>query len=341
MRLKNGENHLTQWDRHQILVFSEYPAGTEIHMWCDFFDNALKFELDSNREVVVPDILLQTSGMLRICVYVTNKYNTSYTEVRYLIPVKARPRPEDYVYTPEETKLWEQKLDKNLGENNAGKILTVDKNGDVTAVEMPVIDGPGENDISLGLSSAAVGDIIKVKAVDDNGTPTAWESAAMPVFNANKPWELINSVTLTKDDNTSLIVFDKNSAGNSYEYDELYFCYRNGTCYNPNTLTNVAYNARLFVNYSLPRNDVWVQITNYFVSNNQSGKSAWFLPYNKEADNLTETGNSFVLHPGGASMITGYGLQPGAKIGKYTSFGIQTAETACMFGTFYLLGRNR
>lgn len=163
----------------------------------------------------------------------------------------------------------------------------------------------------------------------------------MPVFNANKPWELINSVTLTKDDNTSLIVFDKNSTGNSYEYDELYFCYRNGTCYNPNTLTNVSYNAKLFVNYSLPRNDVWVQITNYFVGNNQSGKSAWFLPYNKEADNLTETGNSFVLHPGGASMITGYGLQPGARIGKYTSFGIQTAETACMFGTFYLLGRNR
>ena len=189
MRLKNGENHLTQWDRHQILVFSEYPAGTEIHMWCDFFDNALKFELDSNREVVVPDILLQTSGMLRICVYVTNEYSTSYTEVRYLIPVKARPRPEDYVYTPEETKLWERKLDKNLGENNAGKILTVDKNGDVTAVEMPVIDGPGENDISLGLSSAAVGDIIKVKAVDDNGTPTAWESAAMPDNEGN--WVLL------------------------------------------------------------------------------------------------------------------------------------------------------
>ena len=199
MRLKNGENHLTQWDRHQILVFSEYPAGTEIHMWCDFFDNALKFELDSNREVVVPDILLQTSGTLRICVYVTNKYNTSYTEVRYLIPVKARPRPEDYVYTPEETKLWEQKLDKNLGENNAGKILTVDKNGDVTAAEMPVIDGPGENDISLGLSSATVGDIIKVKAVDDNGTPTAWKSAAMPDNEEN--WVLLGEYDCSLEEN--------------------------------------------------------------------------------------------------------------------------------------------
>lgn len=340
MRLKNGENHLTQWDRHQVLVFTEYPPGTELHMWCDFFDgNALKFYTDDNREVVVPDVLLQVSGSLRVCVFAT-KYGVSYTQVRYIVPVEARPRPDDYVYTPEETKLWQQKLDKNLGADNAGKILIIDKNGDITVDKMPSGSG-AETDISLGISSAAVGDIIKVKAVDDNGTPTAWESSVMPIFGGNKPWELINTISLTKDDNTSLMYIDKDSAGNSYEYDELYFCYKTGACYNPNTSVNVSYNAKLFVNYNSPRSDVWVQITNYFVSNNQSGKSVWFLPYNKEADNLTGAGNSFVLHPGGASLISGYGLQPGPKIGKYTSFGIQTADTACMFGTFYLFGRNR
>ena len=226
MRLKNGENHLTQWDRHQILVFSEYPAGTEIHMWCDFFDNALKFELDSNREVVVPDILLQTSGMLRICVYVTNEYSTSYTEVRYLIPVKARPRPEDYVYTPEETKLWERKLDKNLGENNAGKILTVDKNGDVTAVEMPVIDGPGENNISLGLSSATVGDIIKVKAVDDNGTPTAWESAAMP-DNSKENWVTLGEYDMSLAENQVARIYITKYNGSAFRFKKLAVIFNN------------------------------------------------------------------------------------------------------------------
>ena len=34
----------------------------------------------------------------------------------------------------------------------------------------------GARDISLGITSAAVGDIIKVKAVDANGKPTAWEN---------------------------------------------------------------------------------------------------------------------------------------------------------------------
>lgn len=99
MRLKNGENHLTQWDRHRVLVFTEYPPGTELHMWCDFFDgNALKFYTDDNREVVVPDVMLQVSGSLRVCVFVT-KYGVSYTQVRYIVPVEARPRPDDYVTT--------------------------------------------------------------------------------------------------------------------------------------------------------------------------------------------------------------------------------------------------
>ena len=35
-------------------------------------------------------------------------------------------------------------------------------------------------DISLGLTSASVGQIIKVKAVDESGKPTAWEAADMP-----------------------------------------------------------------------------------------------------------------------------------------------------------------
>lgn len=34
----------------------------------------------------------------------------------------------------------------------------------------------GATDISLGITSAAVGDIVKVKAVDDGGKPTEWEA---------------------------------------------------------------------------------------------------------------------------------------------------------------------
>ena len=40
--------------------------------------------------------------------------------------------------------------------------------------------GGSGTDISLGVTGASVGDIIKVKAVDDSGKPTAWEAAGLP-----------------------------------------------------------------------------------------------------------------------------------------------------------------
>lgn len=45
--------------------------------------------------------------------------------------------------------------------------------------------GGSGTDISLGVTGAAVGDIIKVKAVDANGKPTAWEAATAKLANPN------------------------------------------------------------------------------------------------------------------------------------------------------------
>lgn len=197
------------------------------------------------------------------------------------------------------------------------------------------------SDLSLGLTSATVGQIVKIKAIDENGKPTEWESAELPSFNGNKDWTLIRTVILTKSDETTFLLLNKDANGNTFAYDELYFCYKNGVGYNLNTSSTDSADAQLFVNADVARNDTQVHVAHYFVSNAQSGKSVWFLPINKEADNSTGVGNSFVLHPRGASMITGYGLQPGPKIGKYTSFGIQTSAPFCMVATFYLYGRNR
>ena len=47
----------------------------------------------------------------------------------------------------------------------------------------------GDTDISLGLTSAAVGQIIKVKAIDESGKPTAWEAANMPSGGGH--WETV------------------------------------------------------------------------------------------------------------------------------------------------------
>lgn len=66
----------------------------------------------------------------------------------------------------------EKKLDKNQGVANAGKILGIGEDGIVVPQDIPQ---GGDN--SLGITAAAVGQIIKVKSVDTTGKPTEWEAA--------------------------------------------------------------------------------------------------------------------------------------------------------------------
>ena len=57
----------------------------------------------------------------------------------------------------------------------------------------------GGTDISLGLTSASVGQTIKVKAVDASGKPTEWEAADMPSGGSGgDKWELIADVTISE-----------------------------------------------------------------------------------------------------------------------------------------------
>ena len=54
----------------------------------------------------------------------------------------------------------------------------------------------GGTDISLGLTAATVGQTIKVKAVDTDGKPTAWEAVDMA---GGETWEKIADIALTAD----------------------------------------------------------------------------------------------------------------------------------------------
>lgn len=74
----------------------------------------------------------------------------------------------------------------------------------------------GGTDISLGLTSATVGQTIKVKAIDESGKPTAWEAADMP-SGGGETWELINAIEIpdgTEETNALTISADKN--GNAF-----------------------------------------------------------------------------------------------------------------------------
>lgn len=89
------------------------------------------------------------------------------------------------------------------------------------SVEIPS-GGSGGTDISLGLTSATVGQTIKVKAVDESGKPTAWEAANMQ---SGGVWELITDVTLTEDGGAAnQFNLTRNDKGEDFEYRQCMVC---------------------------------------------------------------------------------------------------------------------
>lgn len=58
--------------------------------------------------------------------------------------------------------------------------------------------GDSGESLSLGMISAAVGQIAKISAVDANGVPTAWEPVDMPSGGGEKAWTKIIDATITE-----------------------------------------------------------------------------------------------------------------------------------------------
>ena len=250
-----GVDRLTQWDvGRQINVdkdvdmvhFSNRPYG---------YSKNVKV-MDGVADV--PDMFLTSCAPLRVWAYVGD-FEKGYTKIEKIYEVKPKNRPEDYIYTPEEVKTWE-KLQSEIGdlanletktkENIVAAINEAAKSGgesytlpQATAEALggvkadpataddtqPVrIDDSGKlvtaagsgSDISLGLTSAAVGQTIKVKAIDESGKPTAWEAAEMA-----GGWELITDITLTEDGGgAGILNVTRNDKGENFEYRQCMVC---------------------------------------------------------------------------------------------------------------------
>ena len=121
------------------------------------------------------------------------------------------------------------------GENGAvpdiqiGTVTTLPAGSDATAsmggtAENPLLNlgiprgadgqggGSGGTDISLGLTSATVGQTIKVKAVDTDGKPTAWEAAE-----AGEKWEKIAEIIIPDDaEESNALTIDKDINGQPF-----------------------------------------------------------------------------------------------------------------------------
>ena len=118
------------------------------------------------------------------------------------------------------------KLDKNQGTTNAGKILGVGEDGNVVPQDKPSItvdsalsstsENPVQNKIITAAlaekitapTTAAVGQIIKVKSVDTSGKPTEWEAVDMPSGGGGETWEKLVDTTLAEAVESVTYTFD-------------------------------------------------------------------------------------------------------------------------------------
>lgn len=110
MTTPNNLNHFWQWDTGQnITVVGDEACG---HALLSNVPNGTALRVPivgegGTRTVAVPDILLQQAEpiVVHLCQCEADGSTTTIHSQRF--PVLARAKPDDYVYTPEETKAWD------------------------------------------------------------------------------------------------------------------------------------------------------------------------------------------------------------------------------------------
>ena len=100
-------------------------------------------------------------------------------------------------------------------DGSAMAMTAIDTNGSwrVELAELATLgDIPsGGTDTSLGVTGAEVGQIIKIKAVDENGIPTEWEAADAA---SGEDWEFINEISTNEW--ISSVTINQDSNGNPF-----------------------------------------------------------------------------------------------------------------------------
>jgi hypothetical protein len=171
MLIVYGDNKkLYQWDTGRRLIVSD-PECYQVHFGENLTDEASVlevYEYEGQRVVDIPNFLLQRAVPFVAFTFVIGEDSKMTTEDQWF-KVIARNKPADYIYTETDV-LSYGKLAKDLA---------------VLRESLPAI-GP-----------ASVGQFLRVKAVNENGVPTALEAVTMAVEN----WEfgLDDGSTVTRE----------------------------------------------------------------------------------------------------------------------------------------------
>ena len=137
-----GSTELWQWDTGRQIDCAGLQAGTKVQFaYSDTqtLSTAVK-TADGASVADVPNQLLLRPGALMVYAYVTEADGVSYTKYAARFNVQARPKPDDYVYTPTELKSW-QTIRDEIGDLD--DLTTTAKNNLVAAINEAAASGGG------------------------------------------------------------------------------------------------------------------------------------------------------------------------------------------------------
>lgn len=194
--IPDKEGKLTQWDLDRKVIVTGYDGVAEVHFASPGDDHGAYVVKLIDGQAEIPNVLLTMAGTINVYVYPADR-----TVFATTLWVMAREKPDDYIYTETEV-LSYKTLDEKIGD--LAELTTIAKENLVAAINEAAQSGSG-TDISLGVTGASVGDIIKVKQVDADGKPTAWEAATAKLANPNA-LTFTGAVTGTYDGSTPLSV---------------------------------------------------------------------------------------------------------------------------------------
>lgn len=120
------EGRLTQWDKDRKVIVTGLEGGAEVHFASPGDDHGAYVVELTGGEATVPNILLTMAGVINVYVYPADR-----TVFAAALPVMAREKPDDYIYTETEV-LSYKTLDEKIGDLT--KLTTAAKDNLVAAI---------------------------------------------------------------------------------------------------------------------------------------------------------------------------------------------------------------
>jgi len=134
MTLTNGNSYAYQWDVGLMVATTE-DVGTKRRFANEHGSKAFVVEAVYNEDedtnvYHIPDILLATGRPVVSYKLKGDDETVIYVDTEDFLPVRLAPKPDNYVYTEEELRVWAHKLNKPAVDGVTGEVILCDENGE-------------------------------------------------------------------------------------------------------------------------------------------------------------------------------------------------------------------